>query len=121
VTNRRLPFGPVDTGLAEKILEYGLGKGGVPAFDFAKSVLESYGPRTSKAVWLRHITDVGATHDATLFRAPGMRIVTATQEVLDLKIVHKPSSMSRDPQNNVARDQAVAVIAAAATTARDAP
>lgn len=117
VTNRRLLFGPLDTGLAEEILSYGLDKAGVPGVDFVKSILERYGPRSPKTLWLRHVTQVVPTNNASLFKAPELRIDTATQEIINMQIVHEPRAMSRNPQNNLARDRAVSILRAAAEAA----
>jgi hypothetical protein len=117
VSNRRLLFGPLD----EEILSFGLDKAGVPGVDFVRSILERYGPRSPKTLWLRHVTQVAPTHDAGLFKAPGLRINTATGEVFNLQIVHSPRAMSRDPKNNLARDRAVATIQAAAEAAKAVP
>jgi hypothetical protein len=121
VTNRRLLMGPLDTGLALEIdayvLDHTMGGGG----DLLKSILSQYAPMSPKTLWLRHVVDVEPTNNASLFKAPGLRITTDTQEVFNLGIVATPTTMNRNPKNNSVRDKAVQVIRAAVQAAKAAP
>jgi hypothetical protein len=120
VTNRRLMLGPLDTGLAQDILSFGLGKAGVPGVDFVKTVLQRYAPSQPQTIWLKHVADVQPTNGPSLFKAPGLRITTATQEQIDLRIVHKPTAPSIAGANASARDQAVRVLREAVAAAKQA-
>jgi hypothetical protein len=123
VTNRRLLMGPLDTGIALDIDAYVLNQAlaGAGAGDLLKNVLGHYAPMNPKTLWLRHVVGVRATHNASLFKAPGLRITTDTDQVFNLGIVATPTTMSRNPKNNGVRDVAVRVITAAVAAARTAP
>ncbi len=120
VTNRRLLIGPLDVGLAESIVSYGLTRAGVPGVDFVKSVLSRYAPMNPRTIWLRHVTSVQPTNGATLFKAPGLRIATATDEAIDLAIVHSPRAMNFSRKNIEARDRAIEVLRDAVAVATQA-
>ena len=120
VTNRRLLLGPVDVGVAEDILQHLLGKTGVPDVDFAKSLLEKYGPRNPKTIWLRHVADVRSTRNAGVLGAAGSSIRTNTDERIDLKIVHKPTAPNWASENNTARDRFVLTLREAVEAAKTA-
>jgi hypothetical protein len=121
VTNRRLLLGPLDVGVAEDILHHLLGKTGVPDLDFAKSLLEKYGPRNPKTIWLRHVTDARPSRNAGVLGAAGISIRTDTDEAIDLKIVHKPTAPNWTSENNAARDRFVLTLREAVESAKAAP
>lgn len=110
VTNRRLLMGPLDTKIALEIETYVLGKAGVSGMDLLKNVLSSYAPMNPKSVALSHIADIQATNDASLFKAPGLRITTDSGDVFDLGVVATPTTWNPSPKNNVARDKAIALV-----------
>jgi hypothetical protein len=120
ITNRRLLIGPLDVGLAQDIVSYGLTGAGVPGVDFVKSVLSRYASMNPRTIWLRHVTSVQPTNGPTLFKAPGLRITTATDETIDLAIVHAPKSMSISRKNAEARDRAIQVLEDAVAAAKQA-
>lgn len=113
VTNRRLLIGPIDTAIAEEILSFGLDKAGVPGIDLVKSVLTKYAPMNPANFWVKHIVDVEPTSKGSLFKAPGLRFRTATDQVVDFAVVVSPRAMNIDPRNRPARDRAVETIRAA--------
>ena len=121
VTNRRLLMGPLDVGMALEIDAYIMNKSAAGTGDFLKNVLSRYAPMSPKTLWLRHIGDVHSTNNASLFKAPGLEIRTDTEQILKLGIVASPTTMNRDPKNNVVRDRAVEVIASAVQAAKAAP
>lgn len=121
VTNRRLLMGPLDTGMALEIDSYLLNKATPSGGDLVKNVLSHYAPMSPKTLWLRHIVDVEATNNASLFKAPGLQMTTDTQQVFKLSIVVTAKTMSRDPRNNDVRDKAVQVIRGAVQAAKAAP
>ena len=69
----------IDTGIALDIESYILNKAGGPG-DLIKSVLGRYAPMNPKTIWLRHVVDVQPTNSASLFKAPGLRITTNTEQ-----------------------------------------
>jgi hypothetical protein len=115
VTNRRLLMGPLDTKTVLEIQTYILGKAGVGGMDLLKNVLSSYAPMNPKSVALSHIAGVEATNNASLFKAPGLRITTDSGDVFDLGVVATPTTWNPSPKNNASRDQAVALIKEAMT------
>jgi hypothetical protein len=121
VTNRRLLIGPLDTGLALEIDAYVLNQISSGGGDLVKSVLSKYAPMNPTTFWLRHVVDVQPTNNASWFKAPGLRITTDTEQVINLGIVVTAKTMSRNPKNNDARDRAVQVIRAAVQAAKAAP
>jgi hypothetical protein len=120
VTNRRLLMGPIDTALALKIDTYILNKAGGPG-DLIKDVLSSYAPMKPTTVWLRHVVSVQPTNNASLFKAPGLRITTDTGQRIPLGIVTTPTTLSVRKENNTVRDRAVEVIQSAINAAKAAP
>jgi len=123
ITNRRLLMGPLDTGVAQEVDAYLL-NAAVPGSglgDLVKNVLSRYGPMSPQTLWLRHVVAVEPTNNASLFKPPGLRITTSTEQVFDLGIVATPTTMSRSPANNGVRDRAVEVIRAASDAAKLAP
>jgi hypothetical protein len=118
VTNRRLLLGPLDVGLAKDILSFGLGK--AAGIDFVKSVLERYAPTQPRTIWVQHVLGVQPTNGPSLFKAPGLRISTATQEQIELRIVHKPTALNIAGANIGARDEAVRVLREAVASAKQA-
>ncbi|MBA2633778.1 MAG: hypothetical protein H0U86_12410, partial [Chloroflexi bacterium] len=118
VTNRRLLFGPIDTAMSQAIVFGGADAIGVPGAGLVKGVLEAYEPLKRKQVFLRHVTSVEARGNGGLFSAPGLRITTATGETIDYGIVRSTTTPNIHPGNRAVRDQAVAVINAAAQAAR---
>jgi hypothetical protein len=120
VTNRRLLMGPIDTALALKIDTYILNKAGGPG-DLIKDVLSSYAPMHPTTVWLRHAVSVQPTNNARLFKAPGLRITTDTEQRIALGIVTTPTTPSVRKKNNTVRDRAIEVIQSAINAAKAAP
>jgi hypothetical protein len=116
VTNRRLLMGPLDTKTVLEIETYVLGKAGVGGMDLLKKVLTNYAPMNPKSVPLSHIANVEATHNASLFKAPGLRITTDSGDVFDLGVVATPTTWNPSPKNKVSRDRAVALIKEAIAT-----
>ena len=88
--------------------------------DFLKGILDKYAPMSPKTIWLRHVADVQATNDARVFKAPGLRIVTDTDEVLNLSVVATPTTWSGSSENNSARDGAVQLLRSACEAAKSA-
>lgn len=121
VTNRRLLMGPIDTGIALDIDAYVLNHTTAGGGDLLKGVLSHYAPMNPKTLWLRHVVSVQPTNNASLFKAPGLRITTDTEEVLDFQIVATPTTLSIRGQNNDVRDRAVQVIRAAVEAAKASP
>jgi hypothetical protein len=123
VTNRRLLMGPLDTGIATAINAYVLDQAlpGVGAGGLLKDVLSEYAPKNPTTLWLRHVVDVSPTHNASLFKLPGIRILTATEQTIDIGIAATTSTPNISKKNNAARDRAVAVIRAAVDAAKAAP
>jgi hypothetical protein len=119
VTNRRLLIGPIDTALVTAILS-GLGKavGAGDPVELLNNVLKSYGPMSSLTLWATHVADVQATNGASLFKAPGMRISTDTNQQIDFAVVTSPTSMSINPRNVAARVLAVQTIRTAMQQAK---
>lgn len=120
VTNRRLLMGPIDVGLVLKIETYLLNKVGGPG-DLVKDILNSYAPMQPETLWLRHVVDVQATNNASLFKAPGLRITTDTEQRIDMSIVATSTTPNLSGKNNAVRDRAVEVIRAAIAAAKAAP
>jgi hypothetical protein len=120
ISNRRLLIGPLDTKIAQDIDAYILNQAvaGAGLGTLMKDVLSSYRPMNSKTLWLRHVVDVRPTNNAGWFKPPGLRITTNTEETYDLGIVATPTTMSRNPKNNVVRDAAVHLIGSAVRTSR---
>ena len=118
VTNRRLLLGPLSTKLAQEIDARVLNHVAPGSGDFMKSFLSGYAPMKPKTVWLRHVANVEATNKAGLFKAPGLRITTDTDEEINLGIVKSPTTWSPSPKNSPARDLAVETIAKAIEEAK---
>lgn len=121
VTNRRLLMGPLDTKLALDIDAYLLNQAVPGGGDLVKNVLTHYAPMNPKTLWLRHVVDVQPTNNASLFKPPGLRITTDTEQVFNLGIVASAKTMNFKPKNNEARDRAVQVIREAVQAAKAAP
>lgn len=121
VTNRRLLLGPVDTGIAQQVDSYLLDKAAGGGGSLLKSLLSEYAPMSPQTVWLRHVSSVEATNDARLFKAPGVRVTTATGEALDLQIVETTTTRSGKKVNNEVRDRFVQVLGEAVASAKQAP
>jgi hypothetical protein len=121
VTNRRLLMGPIDTGIALDIDSYILNAAAPGGGDLLKNVLTHYAPMNPKTLWLRHVIDVQPTNNASLFKAPGIRITTDTDQVFNISIVASAKTMSVLPKNNGVRDRAVQVIREAVQAAKAAP
>lgn len=121
VTNRRLLLGPIDTGIALQVDAYLLDKTAGGGGSLLKSLLSEYAPMNPKTVWLRHVSNVEATNNASLFKAPGVRVTTATGEVLDLGIVKTATTRSGNKDNNGVRDRLVRLLAEAVASAKQAP
>jgi hypothetical protein len=120
VTNRRLLIGPIDTGIALKIDTYILNKIGGPG-DLVKDVLNSYAPMQPTTIWLRHVVSVQATNNASLFKAPGLRITTDTAEQIEIRVVATQTTPNLSSKNNPVRDRAVEIIRTAVNAAKAAP
>ncbi len=120
VTNRRLLLGPIDTKIAMSIDTYVLGKAGGPG-DLVKDVLSSYAPMKRTNIWLRHVVGVQSTNNASLFKAPGLTIMTDTEQRINIGIVATPMTANPSKKNNAVRDRAVAVIQSAMIAAKAAP
>jgi hypothetical protein len=123
VSNRRLLMGPLDTKIAQEINAYVLNQAvaGAGIGTLMKDVLTHYRPMNPKTLWLRHVVDVRPTNNAGWFKAPGLRITTNIEEDYDLGIVATPTTMSRNPKNNLVRDAAVQLIMSAVESAKSAP
>lgn len=116
VTNRRLLMGPLDTKAVLEIETYLLGKAGVGGMDVLKNLLGNYAPMNPKSVALSHIAKVEATNNASLIKAPGLRVTTDSGDVFDLGVVATTTTWNPSPKNNVSRDRAVALIQGAMAT-----
>lgn len=121
VTNRRLLLGPLDTRIALQIDTYLLDKTAGGGGSLLKSLLSEYAPMNPKTIWLRHVSSVEATNNASLFKAPGVRVTTATGEIIDLQIVETSTTMSVKRVNNAVRDRFVEVLQGAVASAKQAP
>ena len=121
VTNRRLLMGPLNSDIALEIDAFALNQAAAGAGDLVKSVLSHYAPMNPKTLWLRHVVDIQPTNNASLFKPPGLRITTDTEQVFDLGIVKGPKTMSVSSKNNGVRDHAVQVIRQAVQAAKAAP
>jgi hypothetical protein len=120
VTNRRLLLGPLDVGIALEIDAYVLDQAlpGTGAGGLLKSVLNQYAPKKPKTLWLRHVLDVQPTNDASVFRAPGVRITTDTEQLIDIRIVKTTKTPNGRSENNVVRDRAVLMLRRAVADAK---
>jgi hypothetical protein len=121
VTNRRLIFAPIDLRVVELITKYVADKAGVPGADLADQIIDQVKLSVRKELWLRHITSIEPNGDGGWFSAPGIRMVTATGEVVEFGIVISTLTRNNDPGNPVVRDQAIALIRAATAAASQAP
>lgn len=123
VSNRRLLMGPLDAGIALEIDAYVLDQAlpGAGAGGLLKNVLSQYAPKNPKTLWLRHVVDVQPTNNAGLFKAPGLRITTDTEEVFNIGIVATTTTPNLSKKNNGFRDRAIEVIRAAVAAAKAAP
>src|SRR4051794_38235171 len=86
--------------------------------DLVKSVLSKYAPMSPMTLWLRHIVDVQPTNNAGLFKPPGLRLKTDTDQAFDLGIVKAVGTWNPSPKNNPARDRMVAVLRKAVEAAK---
>ncbi len=120
VTNRRLLLGPLDTRVAVAIDKYILNTISSGVGTVIGEVLASYGPMSARTIWLRHVRDVQPTNNASLFKAPGLRITTDTDESISLGIVQTTTTPNLSSANNAVRDQAVQVIRTAVAAAKTA-
>jgi hypothetical protein len=120
VTNRRLLMGPLDTGVALAIDTHILNEAVPGGGDLVKSVLAKYAPMSPATIWLRHIVDVQPTNGASLFKPPGLRLETDTDQVFDLGVVASPTTWNRSPKNTTARDRMVGVLRTAVASAKTA-
>jgi hypothetical protein len=118
VTNRRLLIGPLNTSIAQEILGWLGGKAGVPGIDVAKSVLGKYGPMSPKQIWLRHVTAVAPGGNGGWFKPPTLQITTDDKQSIELRVVWKPTAMSKDSKNRAARDGFVAILETAVEAAK---
>lgn len=124
VTNRRLLIGPVNEKVAQEIDAYIVDQGLQGAGSVLRFVLTTYAPMNPETHWLRHVSSVEPTRGADIFHLPGLRIVTATDEVIDLGIVgtiKTPNFVGtiKTPNSSVeARDRSVAVIRDAVAAAK---
>jgi hypothetical protein len=118
-----LLMGPLDTKIAQEIDAYILNQAvaGAGLGTLMKDVLGHYRPMKPKTLWLRHVVDVRPTNNARLFKPPGLRITTNIEETYDLGIVLTPTTMSRNPKNNVVRNAAVQLIRSAVQAAGGTP
>jgi hypothetical protein len=121
VTNRRLLMGPIDTGIAQEIDGYVLDQVVPGGGGLVKGILTKYAPMNPKTLWLRHVTDVQPTNNASIFKAPGLHITTDTEQNFDLRVVATTTTWNPSPKNNPARDQMVAVLREAVQAAKAAP
>ena len=110
VTDHRLIFAPIDVGLVETVVRYVADKANVPGADLGGKIIDQVKGSAKKEIWIRHVTSVEPNGDGGLFKAPGVRIVTATGERVDFGIVKTTTTMNRDPANRVVRDQLIALI-----------
>lgn len=120
VTNRRLLLGPIDTGIAQQIDAYVLDKT-VGGGGLLKSVLSEYAPMNPKTIWLRHVSAVTATNGASLFKAPGVRIDTDTEQSIEMGIVKTTMTRSGSKENNAVRDRFVQLLTEAVAAAKQGP
>lgn len=121
VTNRRLLMGPIDTGIAQEIDAYVLNQAVPGGGDLVKDVLSKYAPMSPMTLWLRHIVDVQPTNNARVWKPPGLRLRTDTDQVFDLGVVATSTTWNPSPKNNTARDQMVEVLRMAIEAAKTAP
>ena len=121
ITNRRLLMGPVDTDIALAIDSYILNQAVPGGGDLVKNILTNYAPMNPTTLWLRHVADVQPTNNASLFKPPGLRLTTDTEQVFNLGVVASAKTMNFKPKNNEARDRAVQVIREAVQAAKAAP
>jgi hypothetical protein len=110
VTNQRLLFSALDLGAIPDALVYVGGKAGIPGVDIGKTILDRVQASVGKDIWLRHITNVEADGNGSLFAPPSIRISTATGEVMKIGIVKSTTAMNVLPENRVHRDNAIALI-----------
>jgi hypothetical protein len=121
VTNRRLLMGPLDVRMALDIDAYVLDHAAAGVGGFVKDVLSHYGPMNPTTLWLRHVVDVQPTNNASLFKPPGLRITTDTDQIFNVGIVASPKTMNLSKKNNGVRDRAVVLIRLAVQAAKAAP
>lgn len=121
VTNKRLLFAELDLGVLPDILEYVGGKAGVPGVDLGKTILDSVKASVRKDIWLQHIVSVEPDGDGGWFKAPGIRITTATGEVVKLGIVKSTTTPNKDAENGLIRDRAIGVVRQAISEAKRPP
>jgi hypothetical protein len=124
VTNRRLLIGPIDSQLALTIDAYVLDRASAGVGSFVKDVLNAYAPMNPTTLWLRHVRDVQPLPRGILgglFKPPGVRITTDTDQTFDLRIVATTKTINTSPKNTEACNRALAVIHAAVQAAKAAP
>jgi hypothetical protein len=123
VSNRRLLMGPLDTKIAQDIDAYILNQAvaGAGLGTLMKDVLSHYRPMNPKTLWLRHVVDVRPTNNAGWIKLSGLRITTNIEETYDLGFVASPTTLTRNPKNNLVRDAAVRLIRSAAQSAQAGP
>lgn len=121
VTNRRLLLGPINVGLAKEINAYVLDQVVPGSGSVLKDVLEGYAPMNPTTLWLRHIVDVQPTNNAQLFKPPGLRITTNTDETFEIGVVKSQRHPNISGSNNDRRDEMLAVLRAAIESAKAAP
>lgn len=120
VTNLRVLYSKLDLAPIPDILVFVGGQAGIPGVDLGKQLLDYVDQNTELNLWLEHVTSVEPDGQASLFAAPRIRLTTATGQRITISIVKAPTTMSRDPENNVVRDGAVALLRLASQAARQA-
>jgi hypothetical protein len=113
VTSRRLLFAPIDLGLLETIARYIADKASIPGADLAGTIIDQVKAYVAREIWLRHIVSVEPNGNGGWFKAPGVRIRTASGETLEFGIVKTSISSNKDPENLVARDRLITLLRAA--------
>ncbi len=110
ITNKRLPFAELDLGAMPDVLEFVGGQAGVPGVDLGMKVLERIRASVKKDIWLQHVVSVEPEGMAGWFSPPKIRVTTATGEILTIGIVKTTTTPNKNPENNVIRDRAVALL-----------
>ena len=113
VTNRRLLLGPINVALARAFVEGAGDLAGVGWVAHVKGLLDAYEPLKKREIWLRHVVSVEPKGSSSLLAPPKVRLLLATEEVLEWGVVKSTSTPNFSKENEVARDRCVATIRSA--------
>lgn len=110
ITNKRLLFAELDLGSLPDMLEWFGGAVGIPGTDLGRSILNSIRASVRKEIWLGHVVSIEPEGMAGWFGPPKIQATTATGEVITIGIVKSTMTPNKNPENNIIRDRAVAIL-----------